>query len=165
MSAEDRLISVQRLVIGFYLYHSLRRLKRVDQTAIGQTPELPERSFYSSRVTESNGAVPRLQLAASAGSAVLFDLRLRHRGRGNGAEEGRAVLYTSYVQDWFRDGVNFRDRQTRAWDDMPEVTRRLFARLDGREYVRALEDALAARGVDVADLTSVSRHQRGKLEL
>ena len=65
------------------------------------------------------------------------------------------MLYASYVRGWFRDGVNFRDRQSRGWDGLgSERVRRLLGRLDAAAYTAALEWRLAALGEDVAALGS-----------
>jgi hypothetical protein len=97
-----------------------------------------------------NGATPTISVAARRGSVVLFDLRLRHRGGANAHTTDRAVLYMSYVQSWYRDAVNFRERQGVAWDALPSgQLRGLFGRLGTRAYTAALEDALRALGVDV----------------
>ena len=99
-----------------------------------------------------NGVTPTISVAARRGSVVLFDLRLRHRGGANAHAGGqhRAVLYMSYVQSWYRDAVNFRERQGAAWDALPSgQLRGLFGRLGTRAYTAALEDALRALGVDV----------------
>jgi len=110
-------------------------------------------------------ATPHLQVAARAGSVVLFDLRLRHRGRANRGAASRPVLYMSYVKEWFHDGVNFKQRQSQAWDGLSGAGRRLFARLDTREYVKRLERELEERGVDLRALQAGAEYRRGQLEL
>jgi ectoine hydroxylase-related dioxygenase (phytanoyl-CoA dioxygenase family) len=42
-----------------------------------------------------------------AGSAVLFDYRLRHGGIGNRSDIVRPVLSLVYARPWFRDATNF----------------------------------------------------------
>lgn len=113
----------------------------------------------------ASDATPRLQFPAIRGDLALFDLRLRHRGRANLASAARPVLYMSYVRDWFRDATNFKDRQTRAWDSLPAASRRVLARLDGRSYVRQLEEALEKRGVDLRTLASSGDYVQHSLEL
>merc|ERR1712100_495398 len=84
-------------------------------------------------------STPRIRFSAQVGTVVLFDLRLRHRGGANRASGPRPVLYMSYVQDWFRDATNFKERQTRAWDELPSAGRKLFSRLDAKRYIAQLE--------------------------
>lgn len=121
--------------------------------------------FWMDDAGGATEATPHLQLRTSPGSLVLFDIRLRHRGRANRGDADRPVLYMSYVQEWFRDGINFRERQTRSWSGLPPVARRLFARVDAREYVIRLEEALRERGVDVGAMTSDASYRQEHLEL
>ena len=56
--------------------------------------------------------------------------------------------YASFVRDWFRDAINFRDPQSAAFDALPSHRhRKLLARLDARAYVAALERAAAEGAV------------------
>lgn len=80
---------------------------------------------------------PQRELFAKAGDVVLFDMRLRHRGRRNKSDNDRAIGYLGYVQDWYSDKVNFKDRQTRAFDNLP--LKKLFARQDQKQYLANLE--------------------------
>ena len=101
--------------------------------------------------------VTALELAPTAdeGTAILFDLRVRHRGGANRSPAPRPILYVGYTARWFRDAVNFKDAHTPSWDALGSNTRRaLLARIDSRAYVRRLEAELEARGVDVAALSS-----------
>lgn len=121
------------------------------------------------RAEENGGGAstrtPHLQIPANRGAVILFDIRLRHRGRANHANASRPVLYISYVKDWFRDSVNFKEKQTEKWSALPKATRRLFARLDSREYIRVLEEALEQRGVSVHQLASAVEYKQAHLEL
>ena len=93
------------------------------------------------------------------GSAAFFDLRLRHRGGALPADtpRPRPVLYVSFVKEWFRDTLNFRGTQSRAWDELPSHRlRKLLTRIDARGYVAGLERALRDRGVDPSDLASAA---------
>jgi len=45
-----------------------------------------------------------------AGSAILFDYRILHRGLANTSPEPRPVLYFTYARAWFRDMHNFPSR-------------------------------------------------------
>jgi len=47
-------------------------------------------------------------LCCDAGSAVLFDYRINHRGRANFSSEARPVLYLCYAKPFFRDAGNTR---------------------------------------------------------
>ena len=96
---------------------------------------------------------------------AFFDLRVRHRGGAHpaSAPNPRAILYMSYVREWFRDAVNFGGKQSASWDALPSHTlRKLLARADGRLYVQLLEERLGAMGVDPQELASsvhrASRH-------
>ena len=102
--------------------------------------------------------VAKLELAldATAGDAVLFDVRIRHRGGPNRSPEPRPIMYVGYMQRWFRDTVNFKEAHTAAWDALPGKTlRALLARKDAEAYVHLLEAALADRGVDVNALRAL----------
>ena len=87
------------------------------------------------------------------------DLRIRHRGTPNRSDNVRSIVYMSYVQAWFRDEVNFKGHQTRAWGEEFTSTpaRKAFMRLDQRRWVDELERIVAEKGVDVKALrTSVA---------
>jgi len=45
-----------------------------------------------------------------AGSVVLFDYRVLHRGRAHAGAEPRPVLYFTYARRWFSDNLNFPTR-------------------------------------------------------
>ena len=91
---------------------------------------------------------------APKGSAVLFDVRILHRGLANTEGVRRPQLYISFVQEWFVDHVNFNDKQTRAFDAVPVELRKLLGRVDSKMYIQQLEEAAAAAGVDVKALQS-----------
>ena len=76
----------------------------------------------------------------------------------------RTLLYTSYARRWFRgDAVNFASRQSRAWDGLPSLRLQgLLARVDAREYVERLEEAVRALGGDPEELRSQSQRQRSE---
>ena len=48
-----------------------------------------------------------LTFNAAAGSAILFDYRILHRGLGNGSPADRPMLYFTYGRQWFRDSTNY----------------------------------------------------------
>ena len=57
------------------------------------------------------------------------------------SDRDRAMLYLSYVQSWYRDVINFKDRHTSSWDTLPtDGSRGLFAHLDTMSYVERLEN-------------------------
>ena len=45
-----------------------------------------------------------------AGSVILFDYRILHRGLANSTQASRPVLYFTYARAWFRDVRNFPER-------------------------------------------------------
>ena len=59
---------------------------------------------------------------AKAGSPVIFDYRLGHRGLGNNSKEPRPVLYLTYTRSSkeFRDAVNFSSKRYRKLGEMVE---------------------------------------------
>ena len=89
---------------------------------------------------------------ARAGSAIIFDSRLLHRGGPNTSQRRRPQLYLTYARQWFVDRVNFAEVQTRSLDELPTELQHLLSRIDAREYVELLERELSARGVDLAML-------------
>lgn len=74
---------------------------------------------------------------------MLFDIRTLHRGTRNAGASTRSVLYLGYVQQWYRDAVNFRESQsqhTEAWRRLKDESwKALTARLDH-------DAAIAGRG-------------------
>ncbi|EKX45508.1 hypothetical protein GUITHDRAFT_71319, partial [Guillardia theta CCMP2712] len=50
---------------------------------------------------------PPAPLDCSAGSIVLFDYRVLHRGLANLSEHARPILYFTYARSWFQDVNNF----------------------------------------------------------
>ena len=102
----------------------------------------PRSDWWAAAQEAGDPQVTALQLAITAdeGSAILFDLRVRHRGGANRSPEPRSILYIGYTMRWFRDAVNFKDPHTPQWDALGSDTRRaLLARIDSRAYVRRLE--------------------------
>lgn len=123
---------------------------------------------------------PTLTFPADAGSVVLFDLRLRHRGTANRGRAARPILYMSYVRSWFHDPTNFKAPQTAEWDALGGVAaaaargrdgeaaaaapymKRLFTRVDSRMYTQRLEEWVTAHGGDVGAMRSSGAYtQRG----
>ena len=62
--------------------------------------------------------------------------------------------YTSYVNSWFVDSVNWNSKQTRAFDELPGMQRARLSRQDTGEYTRTLEAMLRERGVDLGEVES-----------
>jgi ectoine hydroxylase-related dioxygenase (phytanoyl-CoA dioxygenase family) len=91
---------------------------------------------------------------ADAGAAILFDMRLKHAGGENRSDVQRPVLYITYVRPWYKDYVNFHNRQTRRFDGFPPHYKRATTRLDSEAYVRELERRLREMGVDPLELQS-----------
>ena len=65
------------------------------------------------------------------GSAILFDIRVRHRGLGNRSDAPRPILYANYSRPWFHDYVNYDyDKALRitpaALERIPRKYRHLF---------------------------------------
>ena len=74
------------------------------------------------RPTDPSVAPLHLSLNAAAGSAVYFDLRLRHRGGPNPSAEPRPIMYLGFTLSWFSDNSNFKRPQTAEWADEPSAT-------------------------------------------
>ena len=47
----------------------------------------------------------RPRRSPASGSAVIFDLRIRHRGTANKSNKDRGIVYMSYVREWYSDRV------------------------------------------------------------
>lgn len=98
----------------------------------------------------SSSCPARASFVATAplGSAILFDVRITHRGGANVSPRPRAMAYMSFVRAWFRDSVNFHSPHTASFDSFESRRlRRLLARLDQIEYLRTLEKALGSTTV------------------
>lgn len=107
-------------------------------------------------VTAPDDDTCQVRLAVTRGDAIFMDLRLRHRGGGHEGSSPRAVLYMSYVREWFRDAVNFRGTQSRGWDALQSArVRKLLGRVDTRDYIKRLEERLVESGMDPAELASL----------
>jgi ectoine hydroxylase-related dioxygenase (phytanoyl-CoA dioxygenase family) len=83
---------------------------------------------------------PQLAVTTQLGDALMFDLRLRHRGLANPSAERRPILYMAFAFAWYQDAVNFKVQQSSEWDQLPSWTeRKLLSRLDARAYIASLE--------------------------
>lgn len=91
---------------------------------------------------------PVISFEASRGTAVLFDIRVMHRGTSNKSDKNRAIGYISYVKEWFSDKVNFAVKHTRGFSSHPtHGLRKLFLRLDAVKYLHSLEQLLQLHGL------------------
>ena len=115
--------------------------------------------WYDSENGEANMEAPTVALKLPIGAALLFDIRTTHRGGANESPSARPILYASYFREWFTDRINFATRQSRWWNTLGEEIgkdamkeKKLYSRIDSREYTKMLEDMLRERGVDVTDL-------------
>ncbi|EGD83458.1 hypothetical protein PTSG_04065 [Salpingoeca rosetta] len=118
--------------------------------------------FWRKRLHDPITPVHRLD--TDVGSAVLFDIRVFHRGTGNPSPHPRPIVYMSLVYDWYSDTVNFKVRQTRAFDEYTGSKQKLMARLDTHDYIRQLEELLAEKGVDISSLTSRGGYKQVELK-
>jgi hypothetical protein len=91
---------------------------------------------------------------ASSGSAVIFDLRILHRGLANKSSKKRPLMYMTMFQEWFIDHVNFNDKQTASFDIIPPQLKKILGRIDNKEYTLLLEKTLEDLGVQVSALQS-----------
>jgi ectoine hydroxylase-related dioxygenase (phytanoyl-CoA dioxygenase family) len=96
----------------------------------------------------------RFVAEATTGSAILFDLRILHRGGANRGNKHRPVMYLTYVREWFIDVVNFNNKQSKDFDQFDPVKRKLLSRVDSMNYIKTLESMLEEKGVDVKTLQS-----------
>ena len=99
--------------------------------------------------------LPEASFTLKQGDAALFDARIRHRGGANRSPKDRAVLYLSYVHEWWQDKLNLKTPQTVGWDQHNTTrARKLFRRLDAKAWTSKLETLLGVQGVDLDDLRS-----------
>ena len=107
-----------------------------------QTPENLNRPELVGAEKETNVCIP-----LPAGSVVLFDDRILHRGRGNISDTPRYVGYFSYRRPWFEPSTHFeatRSLYNKSQDlnsnvnlDLGKVVRNEFPALDDHEGVFA----------------------------
>ena len=85
---------------------------------------------------------------ASAGAAVMFDVRIMHRGGRNTRKARRPMMYTAYVHEWYLDAVNFNRKHTRKYDALATTARvrKLLNRPDELAYVEGLEALVKGLG-------------------
>ena len=121
-------------------------------------PPVDGASWWADR---DDGASPTgilSDLTADVGDAVVFDLRLRHRGGRNLSPHPRPLLYMSYVLDWFQDPLNFAPAHSARFDELTRRQMKLFSRLDHRQHVAELRRA-AARGGEAVGESSYAFEQ------
>ena len=59
-------------------------------------------------VTEAEQAVPEgISYALAAGSCLIFDDRMLHRGLGNASDSRRSIVYFSYRQAGYSENTHF----------------------------------------------------------
>ena len=103
-------------------------------------------------VMECPFAGPVVQASAPKGSAIVFDLRVLHRGLANQRNTRRPQLYLTFFQEWFVDRVNFNMKQTSKFDRLSPGLRKMLSRVDTRWYMWELERQLVELGVDLSEL-------------
>ena len=119
----------------------------------------PTEFVLGSHLTSLKGVavdeLPRASFALKQGGAALFDMRIRHRGGANKSPKDRAVLFLSYVHEWWQDKSNLKAPQTAGWDQHNTTrARKLFQRLDAKAWTSKLEALLGVQGVNLDDLRS-----------
>ena len=76
---------------------------------------------------------PTFGMYTPAGSAIIFDYRIQHRGAANRCVKDRPMLYLVYAKPWFRDHANHRSRVQLFPEQHPPTTRTLHSTdLDAR---------------------------------
>ena len=81
---------------------------------LGPTEFWPGSHVLSEAGAAFAGAAPSVSLAGQRGDAIVFDYRVVHRGRANGGEVSRPVLYLTSSRSWFRDAQNFPEERLLA---------------------------------------------------
>eukprot|EP00039_Didymoeca_costata_P004890 m.76867 g.76867 ORF g.76867 m.76867 type:complete len:542 (+) comp12587_c0_seq3:68-1693(+) len=129
--------------------HKFSREAGFTQFYLGSHVSMSEDDFAPSDLGPGQlPKTPRLALPISFGSAVLFDVRLIHRGIENNSTSNRAISYMSFVQEWWSDTVNFKSQQTRNFDELPVIgLKKLFRRLDHQKYISDLEKLIREHGL------------------
>ena len=107
---------------------------------------------------------PAVQTPGPVGTAVIFDLRILHRGLDNRTPRRRPLLYLTFFQEWFVDAVNFNSKQTAAFDKFPPSLRKMLSRVDNKQYTKLLEDELQKLGVDPTALQSNYEYKKNSFD-
>jgi hypothetical protein len=92
-----------------------------------------------------------LSAQASAGTVVLFDSRMYRRSQPNQGTDNVVSLSSSYVRDWYHDADAPPHALSKAIDDMVPQQRKLFTRLNHRQYVRELQEQIKSLGGQVGE--------------
>ena len=130
-------------------------LVALDDVAAASGPTEFILGSHLSALKDAQAELPKASFAVNKGSAVLFDVRIKHRGGENKSPKDRGLLYISYVHEWWQDKINYKTPQTAGWDQHNTTrTRKLFQRLDAGAWTSKLEAMLAERGVDLDALRS-----------
>ena len=72
------------------------------------------------RGAEDNGVTFTETRALRAGSAVIFDFRILHRGLANASDALRPMLYFTFARAWFRDDTNYGGEDARGHDKIAD---------------------------------------------
>ena len=82
-------------------------------------------------------------------------ITISDRGGENVSPHPRPQIYATYTREWYIDAVNFHTKQTKAFDDLSQSSRKLLTRIDAQKYVETLEQLVEDRiGIDPKDLQS-----------
>ena len=73
----------------------------VDMTIVNGTVEFMVGSHR--KPSEDLEALPLMQATVPLGSAIVFDGKMNHRGKGNGSDEERPCIYQVYHKQWYND--------------------------------------------------------------
>ena len=107
---------------------------------------------------------PTVRTPAPLGSAIVFDLRILHRGLANKMKTKRPQLYVTFFQEWFVDHVNFNAKQSSEFDMLPPSLRKMLSRVDTKQYVLDLEEKLKEFGVDPMTLQSSYEYKKNSFD-
>jgi tetratricopeptide (TPR) repeat protein len=134
--------------------------------AMGPTEVLPGSHVSSPDDGALFAAARTLRFPAPAGSAVLFDIRILHRGTGNRSGHQRPQMYLAYVRDFFVDRINFHEKHSRALDGIADNrVRKVLLRVDERRYMDLLEAELVRLGAKTNDFESTYPFKTSKLTI
>jgi Tfp pilus assembly protein PilF len=107
---------------------------------------------------------PTIRTPAPLGSAIIFDLRILHRGLANTMKVRRPQLYVTFFQEWYVDHVNFNAKQSTEFDMLPPSLRKMLSRVDTKSYVLTLEEKLKEFGVDPMSLQSSYNYKKNSFD-
>jgi hypothetical protein len=107
---------------------------------------------------------PTVRTPAPLGSAIIFDLRILHRGLANTMKVRRPQLYVTFFQEWYVDHVNFNAKQSTEFDLLPPSLRKMLSRVDTKSYVLTLEEKLKEFGLDPMSLQSSYKYKKNSFD-